>query len=64
MKLPDIPTDNLYKFIAVFGLALYIFTIWVPVQKELEIQNMKMDLQIEVKVLKAEKHTTNTRHIQ
>ena len=28
MKLPSLPTDNLYKFIALFGLFLVITTIY------------------------------------
>lgn len=26
MKLPDIPTDNLYKFLSIFGLIIFLFT--------------------------------------
>lgn len=31
MSLPTLPTDNLYKFLAVFGLIILVFTVWIYV---------------------------------
>ena len=29
MKIPNIPTDNLYKFTAIFGLVLIVFSSYM-----------------------------------
>lgn len=31
MNIPNLPTDNLYKFIALSGLAIYVFSIVYPI---------------------------------
>ena len=38
MNYPSIPTDNLYKFIALSGLAITLLSITYPVSKVLELE--------------------------
>jgi hypothetical protein len=35
--LPKLPTDNLYKFLAIGGMALFCFCLWLPMQLQDEI---------------------------
>src|ERR1035437_4077886 len=43
MEIPDLPTDNLYKFISIFGLIICLYSITIPFLKlnsiEIEVQN-------------------------
>jgi|CXWL01.1.fsa_nt_gi biopolymer transport protein ExbB/TolQ len=38
MNLPSLPTDNLYKFVALTGLALLALSLTFPVSKIIELQ--------------------------
>jgi hypothetical protein len=38
MDYPNIPTDNLYKFLAIGGLVVFIFSIVYPTGKLLELE--------------------------
>lgn len=50
MNLPNIPTDNLYKFIAISGLAIFLFGLYLfnSTQSELllEINRLKLEQEI------------------
>lgn len=52
IKTPEIPTDNLYKFIAIFGLIIFIYSIYLFVDKqtkfELSIKEFSNTSNIEV----------------
>jgi hypothetical protein len=51
MNLPTLPTDNLYKFTALFGLAIIAFCIIWPLQRYNEI-NLKMaEIHIQIEIL-------------
>lgn len=54
MNIPAIPTDNLYKFIAIFGLVLYAITLSIPVQKQVELRNTMIQVIVELQILEAE----------
>lgn len=54
MNFPIIPTDNLYKFVALGGLALMIFSVTYPTNKALELQLNTITLRAEIEKLKVE----------
>ena len=54
MEFPQIPTDNLYKFMALSGLALIIAFILVPGQKLLDLEKQTAQLSGEYEILEIE----------
>lgn len=54
MDYPSIPTDNLYKFIALGGLALMIFSVTYPANKALELHLDTIAVNAQVKKLTIE----------
>ena len=54
MMIPSLPTDNLYKFIAMTGLVLVIFVIVYPSQKLVELTLKKIDAETDVSVISNE----------
>ncbi len=73
MNLPNPPTDNLYKFVAIFGLVLFIASIYlyseikdeksIKTQKALQILPLKSDLAMEKlnkSILQREAEENNT----
>ena len=42
---PNLPTDNLYKFVALSGVVIFIFSIYYPVTVEKEIMKNAFDMQ-------------------
>ena len=52
--IPSLPTDNLYKFVAMTGLVLIIFVIVYPSQKLVELTIKKIDAETEVAVISNE----------
>lgn len=50
MDIPNLPTDNLYKFLALSGLALFIFSLYFGTNNSIAITNdiNKINLQIAV----------------
>ena len=36
IKTPEIPTDNLYKFASIFGLIIFIFSIYLMIQHQIQ----------------------------
>ena len=43
MKIPNLPTDNLYKFLSIFGLVLFVFGVYmikdIPNQLHLRVDD-------------------------
>ena len=64
MNLPSLPTDNLYKFLALSGLVIVLFSFIFPMKrigelklKSLEIKTQAEVLRIEVDYLKQDTST-------
>ncbi len=55
MNIPNLPTDNLYKFIAIFGLILFIFRIYQVENLASEINSQVFQLNESIRILKTEK---------
>lgn len=51
MDIPNLPTDNLYKFLALSGLALFIFTLYLQLKNSSELFKEIDQIKIEVKLL-------------
>ena len=54
MQLPSIPTDNLYKFVAISGLALCAFAVTYPTSKALELKNSAIETHAQIRKLQIE----------
>jgi hypothetical protein len=54
MTIPSLPTDNLYKFIALSGLVLMLFSATYPVHQVFELRERKAQTDEEVEVLRIE----------
>ena len=54
MDLPHLPTDNLYKFMALSGLALIIFSTAVPIVRLGELDLKRAEVEGEQTVLEVE----------
>jgi hypothetical protein len=61
MDLPNIPSENLYKFFGISGLVLSVFCLWFPNQKEMEGRIALADLQQKQELLE-HKQTNATKH--
>lgn len=48
MKIPDLPTDNLYKFIALLGMTIFILSLIFPIWKMQEIAERNFILEEEL----------------
>jgi hypothetical protein len=50
MNLPSLPTDNLYKFLALSGLFIVLFSFIFPMNRigELELKSLEINTQAEV----------------
>jgi hypothetical protein len=48
MNLPSLPTDNLYKFLALSGLAIVLFSLVFPIIRisEIRMQIIEVDTQL------------------
>jgi hypothetical protein len=51
MEYPTPPTDSLYKFLALAGLVMIMFSISYPVSKTIELQLQEIDVQAERKLI-------------
>jgi len=56
LPIPTLPTDNLYKFMALSGLAILIFSLVFPVIRMSEIKLKMVELEIQGEILKIEKN--------
>ena len=54
MNLPNIPTDNLYKFIALSGLVLTLFSLIFPWTRMGEIRPKLVEINTQLEILKIE----------
>jgi len=46
----NLPTDNLYKFLAISGLVIVMFSIYYPFQKDHELKFLLIDIDSEIKL--------------
>lgn len=54
MTLPELPTDNLYKFMSIFGLLLFFSSYYFPWIRYTQIQPAIFDLEVEVSISELE----------
>jgi hypothetical protein len=54
MNLPNLPTDNLYKFMALSGLAIFLFSIVFPLSQIHDIKLKMVEIETQQEVLKLE----------
>ena len=54
MNIPNLPTDSLYKFIALSGLFILIFSVVYPLYQENELRQRSLALEGEIEVLKVD----------
>jgi hypothetical protein len=54
MNIPNLPTDNLYKFMALSGLLILILSISYPTYHTLELEKQRMMISGEIEILKSE----------
>ena len=54
MNLPNLPTENLYKFMALSGLAIVAFCIVFPLQRSNEINFKIVEIETQQKILEIE----------
>lgn len=54
MEIPNLPTDNLYKFMALSGLTLFMFMIYIGQKNYFEIQTEIDKIKIELLTLKTD----------
>jgi len=54
MKLPNLPTDNLYKFLAIFGLVLFVFSVYM--MNDIKTESKLIYKNTEIKVLELRKN--------
>ncbi len=54
MNLPALPTDNLYKFLALSGVALVVFSFIFPLDRLAAIQLKRVEMQTQAEVLLVE----------
>ena len=52
MHMPSLPTDNLYKFLAVSGLVIFIFSQVLPVIRISEIRMKLVEVRTQSNILK------------
>jgi hypothetical protein len=50
MQIPSLPTDNLYKFLAISGLVIIILSVAYPLSKSKEFAMDQFDLNIKKSV--------------
>jgi predicted RNase H-like nuclease (RuvC/YqgF family) len=54
MNLPTFPTDYLYKFLAISGLFIFIFSIVFPMTRISELNQKALELDTKAKILEIE----------
>ncbi len=59
MNLPNLPTDNLYKFLAITGLILILISVIYPEMETHEIDRMLKETKTELNILKREEEYLN-----
>jgi len=51
MNIPSIPTDNLYKFLALSGLLIFAISLLYPQHKKIELSLKRNDISVDEKKL-------------
>jgi hypothetical protein len=51
VNIPNLPTDNLYKFMALLGTVLVVLSVWFPMTRLLEVDQKLIDVDAEGKIL-------------
>ena len=51
MNFPTLPTDNLYKFIALFGIVIILFSFYLPFQSAKKSQELLREVDSVSKVI-------------
>ncbi len=54
MNLPILPTDNLYKFLALSGLALLVFIVVIPTNQINDIELKTIEVKTQISLLELE----------
>src|SRR3989442_1262057 len=54
MNLPTLPTDNLYKFFALSGLALIVFIVVFPTNQISDIELKTIEVKTQISLLELE----------
>ncbi|HCA08207.1 hypothetical protein [Chryseobacterium sp.] len=62
-KTPDIPTDNLYKFIAIFGLAIFALAIYIFVNNQQSFENSIVNSNLNHSKILLEKSQNDSKRI-
>lgn len=62
-KTPDIPTDNLYKFISIFGLAIFALAIYIFVNNQQSFENSIVNSNINHSKILLEKSQNDSKRI-
>lgn len=52
--IPSVPTDNLYKFMALAGLVIVVLSIVLPASKISEIERLSVEIDSDILLLEAE----------
>ena len=57
MNIPNLPTDNLYKFMALSGLAIFLLSIVFPLRQvnDIKLKMIEIETQVEMFKLESEK---------
>ena len=65
MNIPSLPTDNLYKFMAIVGVIITVLSFLIPARYMLSLQNEIIELETEIGVLlvKSEYYKENVQNI-
>jgi len=59
MNIPNLPTDNLYKFIAIFGLIVFVFSHYIINDNFKTSARMNMELDSKIDILEKELDSIN-----
>ena len=51
MTIPNLPTDNLYKFISLFGLTLVVLYVFLNYKNDFELLNATAELSYEIDII-------------
>jgi len=52
----NLPTDNLYKFLAIFGLVILIFSVYYLFQKSRELSLLSIEVENGLKITEQQGH--------
>lgn len=64
MNIQSLPTDNMYKFIALFGLVIFIASIVFPLPKSQDIELMNIEIEKGWKLLDCAKASSDFKYTQ